>query len=120
MRFLIFYRPDHSAPPAPEYMEQMETRVDEAMKSGQMLATGGLVPAGVRVRQKTGQTTVTDGPYAEAKELVAGFALFELDSMAAAIEASKNFLQFAGDGECEIRQLMEGSRYIGEPDAKQI
>jgi hypothetical protein len=120
MRFLIFYKPDHSAPPGPEYMAQMEERIDEAMKSGQMLATGGLVPAGVRVRQKARQTTVMDGSYAEAKELVAGFALFELESMEAAIEASKNFLQFAGDGECEIRQLMEGSRYASEPDAKQI
>lgn len=110
MRFLIVYKPDHSTPPGPEYVEQMEMRIDEAMKSGGLLATGGLLPAGVRVRQKQGKTTVIDGPYAEAKEVVAGFALFELPSMEAAVESSKDFLQFAGDGECEIRQIMEDPR----------
>jgi hypothetical protein len=111
MRFLIFYKPDHSAPPPPEYMEDMQERVDEAMKSGGVLATGGLVPGGKRVRQKDERILVTDGPYAEAKEMVAGFALFELPSMDAAVESSTNFLRFAGDGECEIRQLMEGSTF---------
>jgi len=120
MRYLIFYKPDHSAPPGPEYMAEMEKRVDEAVKSGGMLATGGLEPASVRVRQKSGNTTVTDGPYAEAKEVVAGLALFELKSMEAAVESAKNFLQFAGDGECEIRQLMEGSICIGESDLKSV
>lgn len=112
MRFLIFYKPDHSAPPPPDYMEEMEKRIDEAMKTGGMLATGGLMAAGVRVRQKQGKTTITDGPYAEAKEIVAGFALFELPSIEAAIASSESFLKFAGDGECEIRQLMDGSRFI--------
>jgi hypothetical protein len=112
MRFLIFYKPDHSTPPPPEYMEEMEKRVDEAMKSGELLATGGLLPAGVRVRQKQGKTTVTDGPYAEAKEIIAGFALFELPSVEAAVDSSTNFLKFAGDGECEIHPLMEGSRLV--------
>lgn len=112
MRFLIFYKPDHSAPPPPEYMEEMEKRVDEAMKTGGMLATGGLHLSGVRVRQKDQRITVTDGPYSEAKEVVAGFALFELPSMEAAIESSTNFLRFAGDGECEIRQIMDGSRFL--------
>jgi hypothetical protein len=46
-------------------MEEMQQRVDEAIKSGEMFATGGLVPAGVRI-------LATDGPYAEAKEMVAG------------------------------------------------
>ena len=114
MRFLIFYKPDHSTPPPPEYMQEMETKVDEAIKSGGMLATGGLMPAGMKVRQKAGKTTVIDGPYAEAKEVVAGFALFELPSVEAAVESATNFLKFAGDGECEIRQLMEGSRLVGD------
>lgn len=110
MQFLIFYKPNHSAPPGPEYMDEMEKRIDEAMKSGGLLATGGLQPVWARVSQSRGKTTVTDGPYAEAKEVVAGFALFELESMEAAIQSSREFLQFAGDGECEIRPLMEGSR----------
>jgi hypothetical protein len=92
-------------------MKEMEGRVDAAMKSGGMLATGGLVPGGMRVRQKDARILVTDGPYAEAKEMVAGFALFELPSIEAAVESSTNFLRFAGDGECEIRQIMEGSRF---------
>ncbi|QNI31556.1 hypothetical protein H7849_21170 [Alloacidobacterium dinghuense] len=111
MRFLIIYKPDHRAPCGPENMEEMEKRVDEAMKSGALLATGGLVPEGVKVRRKEGAVTITDGPYAEAKEMVAGFALFELESMEVAVESSKDFLRYAGDGECEIRPLMEGSRF---------
>jgi hypothetical protein len=52
---------------------------------------------------------VTDGPFTEAKELIAGFAIVQAKSKDEAIEITKNFLKVAGDGECELRQIFEPS-----------
>jgi hypothetical protein len=62
---------------------------------------------GARVRQSDGKVTVTDGPFTESKELVGGFALIRVNSKAEAIERTKIFLNIAGDGETEIRQVWE-------------
>jgi len=51
--------------------------------------------------------SVTDGPFTESKELVAGFALLKVNSKEEAIELTRKFLQVAGDGECELRQIYE-------------
>jgi hypothetical protein len=50
---------------------------------------------------------VTDGPFTEAKELIAGFAIVQAKSKDEAIEITKNFLKGVGDGECELRQIFE-------------
>ena len=60
---------------------------------------------------------VTDGPYPEAKELIAGFALFEVKSKEEAIEWTKRFLKVAGEGESEIRQIFEGGNCTPESEA---
>ena len=81
-----------------------------------MVLTGGLYPAatGARVRVSGGKLTVTDGPYAEAKEVVGGFAIFDLKSKEEAVEASKHFMELHRQywpgwvGETEIRQLFDG------------
>jgi hypothetical protein len=52
---------------------------------------------------------VTDGPFAETKELIAGFALLQTSSKEEAIAAAKEFLEVAGDGECELRQIFTAS-----------
>jgi hypothetical protein len=72
-----------------------------------LLATEGCLPSarGARVRLDGGKVTVTDGPFTESKELVAGFAILQANSKEEAIEITKNFLQVAGGGECEIRQI---------------
>jgi hypothetical protein len=90
--------------------------VDEGFKSGRLLATEGCLPSakGARVRLSEGKFTVTDGPFTESKELVAGFALIQADSKAEAIEYAKQFLQLAGDGESEIRQIFEVSDFLPE------
>ena len=62
---------------------------------------------GARVRKTNGQFKVTDGPFTEAKEIVGGFALIKAKSKEDAIEFTKNFLNIAGDGEIEIRQVYE-------------
>ena len=62
---------------------------------------------GARVRRSGGAVTVTDGPFSESKEVIGGLAILHASSKEAAIEMTRRFLQVAGDGECEIRQLFE-------------
>jgi hypothetical protein len=57
---------------------------------------------------------VTDGPFAETKELIGGFAIIQAKSKDEAIELTKRFLNVAGDGESEIRQLHEASDFAPE------
>ena len=111
MHFLTFYTPApgaHSGPPSKEYMDQMNKLIEESMKSGELIATGGLTPLqlGARVVQTSGNVTITDGPYIESTEVIGGFALLEVPSKEAAIESSKRFLKIAGDGQVTIRPLM--------------
>src|ERR1700729_1892470 len=111
MRFLSIYKPAtaEGAPPTPEAMETMGKFIEQSVKEGFLLSTEGCLPSalGARVRNIGGQYTVTDGPFAEAKEIVGGFALIQAKSKDAAIEFTKRFLKVAGDGETEIRQLYE-------------
>jgi|UPI0003777146 hypothetical protein len=111
MQFISFYTPNpsaHQGPPSKEYMEQMNKLIEESMKSGELVATGGLTPIqqGVRIVQASGKVTITDGPYIESTEIIGGFAILELPSKEAAIESSKRFLKIAGDGQVTIRPLM--------------
>jgi hypothetical protein len=112
MKFLAVYTPDPKAagvPQSEERMAEMGRFVEESMKSGVLLATGGLLPVsmgGVRMRSSGGKITVMDGPFTESKELIAGFALLEVNSIEEAIESGRRFLEIAGDGESEIRQIM--------------
>jgi hypothetical protein len=113
MRFLCIYKSSkpEGTPPSPHEIEQMGKLVEDQKKSGVLLATEGCLPSdkGARVRMKSGKFIVTDGPFAESKELIAGFALLEAKSKEEAIEHNKRFLKLAGDGETEIRQICEGS-----------
>jgi hypothetical protein len=86
--------------------------VEEGMKAGFLLATEGCLPSalGARVRISSGKLSVTDGPFTEAKEVVGGFAILQANSKEEAIELAKTFLQAAGDGECELRQLFEAGQ----------
>lgn len=81
----------------------------DAMKEGWLISTEGCMPSatGARVRLSDGKFTITDGPFAETKELVGGFAIIEAASKQEAIERTRYFLQSAGGGETEIRQLYE-------------
>jgi hypothetical protein len=89
--------------------------VEEGVKSGVLLSGEGLQPSakGARVRFSGSQRLVTDGPFAETKELVAGYALLQFTSQAEAIEWTKRFVQvdaplrLGGESECEIRPCVE-------------
>ncbi|MGJ5815231.1 YciI family protein [Paludibaculum fermentans] len=111
MRFLCLYRPGkpEGTPPTHEEMMRMGQFVQESFQSGVLLATEGCLPsiAGARLRMTAGRFAVTDGPFAEAKEIVGGFALIRAESKEQAIEFTKRFMEIAGDGETEIRQVFE-------------
>ena len=110
MRFLCLYKPGKpEQPPTQEEMARMGKLVQEAMQAGWLLSTEGCLPssAGARVRLSGGNFTVTDGPFAETRELVGGFAIIKAASKQEAIERTKYFLQSAGGGDVEVRQLHE-------------
>jgi len=120
MRFLGLLRADEESeagvPPTPELMEKMGAFIAEITKAGVLLATDGLHPSsrGSRIRVANGKTTVTDGPFTESKELVASYAVLEVESKAEAIEWTKRFLEVLGGGECEIRPIYEACDFPAE------
>lgn len=102
-------------PPA-ELMDAVCTHSVEMMSAGVLLEAGGLLPSsqGARVHVGGGTTLVTDGPFTEAKELIAGYAILRADSREEAIALGRQYMQLHADvlgpqyeGELEIRQLME-------------
>lgn len=111
MRYLCIYKPSKAEgqPPTAEEMATMGKFIEEVSKTGILLATEGCLPSsrGVRIRQTAGKHTVTDGPFTETKEIIGGFALFQVKSKDEIVEWTKRFLGAAGDGEVEIRELYE-------------
>ena len=111
MKFLCIYKPGNpeGTPPSQELMAQMGKLIEDGFKSGWLLATEGCLPSalGARVRRSGGSITIIDGPFTESKEIIGGFALIRANSKPEAIELTKRFLEVAGDGESEIRQIFE-------------
>lgn len=96
--------------PTPEEMAAMGVLIDDLFKQGVLIATDGLQSSakGTIVRSSGGKITVTDGPFAETKELVAGYAIFEVKSKEQMIELTKRFLKtVAFDGVSEIRPMFD-------------
>ncbi len=112
MRFLCVYRPgtpESDAPPSQEEMTAMGKLIDEMTRAGVLLAAEGCLSSsrGARVRIDGGKYTVTDGPFPETKELIAGLCLLQVKSKAEAVEWTKRFLSVVKVGESEIRLLHE-------------
>ena len=85
MRFMMIVKhAENQGPPPKPLMDAIAKLAEEEAKGGTMLGSGGLGPTalGARVRLSGGQVTVTDGPFTEAKEVVGGYAQFELKSKA--------------------------------------
>jgi hypothetical protein len=117
MRFLAIYKTaETGVPPTTEHMAAMGQLIQEMTEKGILLSTEGCLPSarGVRVRRANGKITVTDGPFTETKELIAGFALFRCDSKEEAIAWTKRFLEVAGDGESEVRQIFDAEEFGGD------
>ena len=109
MRFLCVYKAAEGGPPSPQMIEGMGKLIGEMTAAGVLLGTEGCLPSalGARVRRANGKVTVTDGPFTETKEVIGGFALINVKSKDEAIAWTRRFLDVAGDGESEVRQLNE-------------
>ena len=119
MRFMVLVKADKQSEagvmPNEKLLTAMGKYNEELVNAGVMLAGEGLHPSskGARVRFSGGKTTVIDGPFAEAKELIAGFWLWEVKSKAEAIEWLKK-APFDGGAEVEIRQVFEAEDFGAE------
>jgi hypothetical protein len=113
MRFLGYTLGDESEmptePPSPDMYEKMGKFVEGAVKEGVIVATGGIAPSamGAKISLHDGEYTVVDGPFAEAKELVGGWALMECRDLDEAVEWSKRFLGVLGQGEVRVRPVLD-------------
>jgi len=99
-------------PDAEKLFQAMAAYHEELAQSGALLDAAGLHPSSKswRVRHEGGQRTVVDGPFAESKELIAGYTLIQVRSRAEALEWSRRFPNPVGEGqpaEIEVRQLYE-------------
>ena len=118
MRYMVMVKgnTDYEAgqPPSPALLEAIGKLAEKEMRNGRMVQMGGLMPSshGALVRAAKGKVRVVDGPFAEAKELVGGYAIFEVKSRAEILEMAREFMQTHIDvlgpgfeGECEVREL---------------
>jgi len=110
MKFLMTYAASPDAPPpTPEKMAAIGAYSERQAKAGVLLMTGGLVrpSRGIQMRCEGGKASVVDGPFAETKELIDGFALVEAKSREEAIALAAEFMALAGDGTAEILQVFD-------------
>jgi hypothetical protein len=118
MRFMLLVRASKDSEagvlPSTGLLEAMGRYNEELVKAGILLAAEGLQPSskGARVRFQDGATTVVDGPFAETKELIAGFWLIQVRSREEAIEWVRRCPNpTEGVGEIEIRQVFESADF---------
>jgi len=120
MKFMTLVKSSEtSGPPPPALMEAIAKLSEDGARAGTLLQASGLEPVAtsVRVRVERGKVLVLDGPYSETKEVVGGFALFDVDSKQEMIDATVKFMQLHAEywhgweGETEIRQLFGPEDY---------
>ncbi|HEY8576763.1 MAG TPA: YciI family protein [Devosia sp.] len=99
-------------------MDAMGPWMEKRLGDGSLVSTGGLKPAseGKRLVGSTGEIVITDGPFAEAKELIGGYAVFEAHDMQAATALAGEFLQLHIDNglrdvALELREIAGGANY---------
>jgi hypothetical protein len=125
MRFMIMVRAtaqsEAGVMPEQALMAAMTAYHEELAKAGVLLDANGLKPSreGWRVRYSSGKRTIVDGPFAETKELIAGYTLIQARSREEALEWARRFpapFGEAADGEIEVRPLFEPEDFSpGEP-----
>ena len=121
MRFMVIVKATKDSEagvmPSEQLLAEMGSYNEELVKAGIMLAGEGLHPSakGARVRFAGKQRTVIDGPFAETKELIAGYWLWQVKSLEEAIEWVKRCPNpMPGDSEIEIRQVFEAEDFGAE------
>ena len=125
MRFMILVKSiEAAAPPPPSLMDAIAKLGEEGMRAGVLVETGGLLPTamGARVRLSGGKLTTTDGPFTEAKEVVGGYAVYNVKSKDEALRWTKRFMDLhkehwkGWEGESEIRQIFDASEFAAPPN----
>jgi hypothetical protein len=119
MRYMLMHKLDERDPrafnPSPAFIEKMGGFIQEAVQAGVLLAGEGLRPStegASRITVDNGKKTVTDGPFIETKELIAGFAILQVRSQEEALEWGRRFVDlFDGEVdylEVDVRLVAEG------------
>ena len=116
MRYMMIVKhAEQQGPPPKALIDAIVKDGEEAAKSGTMLGSGGLCSTaqGARVRLSGGKVTVIDGPFTEAKEIIGGYAQFEMKSKQEGVEAAVSFMELhkkywpGWEGETEVREMMD-------------
>jgi hypothetical protein len=120
MRFMTMVKAaENSGPPPQALMQAIAKLGEEAAKAGVLVETGGLLPSamGARVKVAGGQLAVVDGPFSEAKEVVGGYAVYDVKSKQEALEWTQRFMQLhiehwpGWEGETELRQVFNATDF---------
>ena len=113
MRYMFIVTSSHNAAPTPKLMEAMHKMAQREIQAGRMLDDGGLVPLamGAQVAIEKGELRVIDGPFIEAKEMIGGYAIFDLQGPEEALACAREFMQTHKDhmpgweGTMEMREI---------------
>ena len=116
MKFMFIVTSGKAMSPPAKLLEEMHKLARREIEAGRMLDNGGLMPLdrGSRVSVADGDLRVVDGPFAETKEVIGGYAVFELKSKDEAIASAVEFMQLHKDympgweGTCEVREFAAG------------
>jgi len=113
MRFMVMHYStadnEEGVPPTPEHIAAIGQLMQESAMAGVLLSGEGVHPSskGARIEVSDGNMRVIDGPFAEAKEVIAGFAILECRDREEAIEHAKRFAAIAGAPRIDVRQVVE-------------
>jgi hypothetical protein len=113
MRYMVMHYQtqamEDGVPPTPELQAAIGQYMQESAMAGVLLSGEGVASSstGARVEVTDGNVRVIDGPYAEAKELIAGFAILEVGSLAEAVEHARKFALLVGSERVDVRRVIE-------------
>ena len=129
MRFMIMVKANKDTEagvmPTEELIDPMAKYHEELVKAGMLLEASGLQASskGWRIKYSGGKRSIIDGPFAESKELIAGYTLIRADSREQALEWTKRFPAPFGEGqegEIEVRQLFESEDFAPSDGVKRF
>jgi hypothetical protein len=115
MRFMTIVKTREGEPPSPALIDKINHLAEDATQKGVWVGAGGLGPtaASARARLVNGKITVKDGPFTETKEVIGGYAIFDVPSKHEALEWARRFLEahiglWPHEIEVEVRPMMDG------------
>ena len=118
MRFLMTYQQDPNVPPpTPEQLAAIGAYTQKNMQSGVVVMTGGLVRPthGTQVKSERGKFSVTDGPFAETKDLIAGWMVIDVETYERALELAGELSAAPGAGGKPIHEWLEVRPFLAAP-----